>query len=75
MSHGALAFRHTTAEAYDAVLRKVWWDAGDVQVYRDLPTRDAAKKFMQRAGVRRSPANSRLTKKEWVDEALSKKGT
>ena len=72
MSHGCQAFKHTTVDAYESVLRKVWWSTSDVQIYRDLPTLDAAKKFLQRAKVRRSPANARLTKKEWVDEALSK---
>jgi len=70
MSTAATVFKHTDPDDYIKVVNKTWWDVVDVMVYRDLPSKKAAQRFMERYQVKRSPANNRLTRREWVDEAL-----
>ena len=49
-----------------------WWKTADVQAYLGLPSLNATRIWMWRHRVRRSPIHKRLTRKEWVDAALSR---
>ncbi len=55
-------------------LKDAWWTAAHVRLYLHLPSDSAARKFIQRKGVKRCKTARGLTCQKWVDDALDGKG-
>lgn len=55
-------------------LSDAWWTLDHVRVYLNLKSKNSARMWLQRRGVRKCPTDRRLTCQAWIDAALNGRG-